>query len=125
MGRQLLFTSFKLGHTKDIQCFTILSCMQTGLIGVKPLNVRAFVPSKAFYRGGGGGGCQWTKLCKPAIGSHTTMVLSQGPGRTRPNRRLLSLGRLHGSTAGDAATEQVPGTIKVGGGGGGKMPGTI
>ena len=78
-----------MGHIKDIQCSTILSWIKNtikfcyskvenadmDLLGVKAHDVRAFAASKAFY---GGGGCQWTKLCKPAIGNHTT----PSPGST-------------------------------------------
>ena len=90
-GRQLLFISFKMGHIKDIQCSTISSWIikfgyskvenaDMDLSGVKAHDVRAFAASKAFY-----GGCQWTKLCKPAIGNHTTPA----PGstsRTSPDK---------------------------------------
>ena len=89
-GRQLLFISFKMGHIKDIQCSTISSWIKNtikfcyskvenadmDLLGY----IRAFAASKAFY-----GGCQWTKLCKPAIGNHTT----PSPGstsRTSPDK---------------------------------------
>ena len=61
--RQLLFISFKQGHTKDIQCSTISSWIKNtikfcyskvdsadmDLLGVKANDVRAFVASKAFY----------------------------------------------------------------------------
>ena len=65
MGRQLLFISYKLGHTKDIQCSTILSWIKNttnfcypkadnadmDLTRVKVHEVRAFTASKAFYGG--------------------------------------------------------------------------
>ena len=62
-GRQLLFISYKLGHSKDIQCSTT-SCWikntikfchtkvdnaDMDLVGVKAHDVRAFGASKAFY----------------------------------------------------------------------------
>ena len=64
-GRQLLFISYKLGHSKDIQCSTILSWIKNtikfcytkadnadmDLVGVKAHDVRAFAASKAFYGG--------------------------------------------------------------------------
>ena len=64
-GRQLLFVSYKLGHSKDIQCSTILSWIKNtiqfcyskvesahmDLIGEKAHDVRAFAASKAFYGG--------------------------------------------------------------------------
>ena len=64
-GRLLLFISYKLGHSKDIQCSTILPWIKNTiqfcyskvdsadmeLIGVKVHDVRAFGASKAFYRG--------------------------------------------------------------------------
>ena len=64
-GRQLLFISYKLGHSKDIQCSTISSWIKNArkfcytkadnadmdLVGVKAHDVRAFVASKAFYGG--------------------------------------------------------------------------
>ena len=63
--RQLLFISFKQGHTKDIQCSTISSWIKNtikfcyskvdnadmDLLGVKAHDVRAFAASKAFYGG--------------------------------------------------------------------------
>ena len=108
-NRQLLFISFKQGHTKDIQCSTISSWIKNtikfcyskvdnadmDLLGVKAHNVRAFAASKAFYRGVSMDqimqACHWK--------SHNT----QGPSRTRSDRRLLPPGRLHRSTAGDAS----------------------
>ena len=64
-GRHLLFISYKLGHSKDIQCSTISSwikhtiqfCYSRAestdmvLTGVKAHDVRAFAASKAFYGG--------------------------------------------------------------------------
>ena len=64
-GRQLLFISYKLGHSKNIQCFTISSWIKNtikfcytkvdnadmDLIGVMVHDVRAFAASKAFYGG--------------------------------------------------------------------------
>ena len=64
-GRQLLFISYKLGHSKDIQCSTISSWIKNtikfcytkadnadmDLVGVKAHDVRAFAASKAFYGG--------------------------------------------------------------------------
>ena len=64
-NRQLLFISFKQGHTKDIQCSTISSWIKNtikfcyskvdnadmDLLGVKAHDVRAFAASKAFYGG--------------------------------------------------------------------------
>ena len=86
-GRQLLFIPFKMDHIKDIQCSTISSWIKNtikfcyskvenadmDLLGVKAHDVRSFAAFKAFY-----GGCQWTKLCKPAIGNQTT----PSPGST-------------------------------------------
>ena len=60
-----MFISYKLGHSKDIQCSTILSWIKNtikfcntkvdnadmDLIGVKAHDVRAFAASKAFYGG--------------------------------------------------------------------------
>ena len=71
-GRQLLFISYKLGHSKDIQCSTISSWIKNtikfcytkvdnadmDLVGVKAHDVMGEFP--------------WIKLCKPAIGNHTT-----------------------------------------------------
>ena len=65
VDRQLLFISYKMGHTKDIQCSTISSWIKItikfcytkvdnadmDLIGVKTHDVRAFAASKAFYGG--------------------------------------------------------------------------
>ena len=61
VGRPLMFISYKLGNSMD-------------LVRVKAHDVRVFAASKAFYGegGGGGGGYPWTKLCKHAIGNHTT-----------------------------------------------------
>ena len=64
-GRQLLFISYKLGHSKDIQCSTISSWIKNtikfcytkvdnadmDLIGVKAHDIRDFAASKAFYAG--------------------------------------------------------------------------
>ena len=63
-GRQLLFISYKLGHSKDIQCsvsswikstikfcYTKVDNADIDLIGVKAHETRAFAASKAFYRG--------------------------------------------------------------------------
>ena len=64
-GRHLLFISYKLGHSKDIQCSTISSWLKNTiqfcyskvesadmvLTGVKAHDVRAFAASKAFYGG--------------------------------------------------------------------------
>ena len=64
-GRQLLFISYKLGHSKDIQCSTISSWIKNtikfcytkvdnadmDLVRVKAHDVRAFAASKAFYGG--------------------------------------------------------------------------
>ena len=64
-GRQLLFISYKLGHSKDIQCSTISSWIKNtikfcytkvdnadmDLVGVKANDVRAFAAYKAFYGG--------------------------------------------------------------------------
>ena len=64
-GRQLLFISYKLGHSKDIQCSTISSWIKNtikfcytkadnadmDLVGVKAHDVRAFAASMAFYGG--------------------------------------------------------------------------
>ena len=64
-GRHLLFISYKLGHSKDIQCSTISSwikhtiqfCYSRAestdmvLTGVKAHDIRAFAASKAFYGG--------------------------------------------------------------------------
>ena len=64
-GRHLLFISYKLGHSKDIQCSTISSWIKHTiqfcysrpestdmvLTGVKAHDVRAFAASKAFYGG--------------------------------------------------------------------------
>ena len=61
-----MFISYKLGHSKDIQCSTISSCIKNtikfcytkqvdnadmDLVGVKAHDVRAFAASKAFYGG--------------------------------------------------------------------------
>ena len=65
VGRQLSFISYKMGHTKDIQCstvsfwirYTIIFCYtkldnaDMDLIGVNAHEVRAFAASKAFYGG--------------------------------------------------------------------------
>ena len=62
-GRQFLFISHKLGHSKDIQCSTISSWIKNtikfcytkvnnahmDLVGVKAHYIRAFAASKAFY----------------------------------------------------------------------------
>ena len=64
-GRQLLFISYKLGHSKDILCSTISPWIKNtikfcytkvanadmDLIGAMADDVRAFVASKAFYGG--------------------------------------------------------------------------
>ena len=64
-GRQLLFISYKLGHSKDIQCSTIPSWIKNtikfcyikvdnadmDLVGVKAHDVSTFPASKAFYGG--------------------------------------------------------------------------
>ena len=64
-GRRLLFISYKLGHSKDIQCSTISSWIKNtiqfcytkvdnadmDLVGVKAHDIRAFAASKAFYGG--------------------------------------------------------------------------
>ena len=62
VGRQLLIISFKLGHTKDIQCSTVSSWITNTikfcyskvhntdkeLLWVKAHDVRAIAASKAF-----------------------------------------------------------------------------
>ena len=62
-GIQLLFISYKLGHSKDIQCSTISSWIKNtikfcytkannadmDLVGLKVHDLRAFAASKAFY----------------------------------------------------------------------------
>ena len=55
------------------------------------------------------------------ISQYFHQILSQGPFRSRPKRRLLSSGILHCSSAGHASFQLTPGK-KRGGGGGGALP---
>ena len=123
-GRQLLFVSYKLGHSKDIQCSTISSWIRNiikfcyskvdaadmDLIGVKAHDVRAFAASKALY-----GETSMDQIMQACQYFH--QILSQRPCWSRPERRLLPSGILCCSSAGHAST-LAPGKKNGGGGGG-------
>ena len=131
-GRQLLFISYKLGHSKDIQCSTISSWIKNtikfcytkvdnadmDLVGVKAHDVRAFAASKAFY--GGISMDQIIQACHwKSHNTFTRFYLRDLAGQDQ-SEGCFHLGAFIAAQQVMPPSDQVPGKKKEGG----TMPGT-
>ena len=131
-GRQLLFISYKLGHSKDIQCSTISSWIKNtikfcyteadnadmDLVGVKTHDVRAFAASKAFY--GGISMDQIMQACHwKSHNTFTRFYLRDLAGKDQ-SEGSFHLGAFIAAQQVMPPSDKVPGK-KTGGGGGGAL----
>ena len=126
-GRQLLFISYKLGHSKDIQCSTISSWIKNtikfcytkadnadmDLVGVKAHHVRAFVASKAFY--GGISMDQIMQVCYWKSHNTFTRFYLRGLAGQDQSEGSFHLGAFIAAQQVMPPSDQVPGKKKEGG----------